>query len=192
MGPDGCGRRAGPYSPAGGMAGSTAISATDPSIVEWATGATIDRGLVEIDNPSLGYATYGGTNGSGSSQNNAPIGQPPQPQSTLLCRGPGPGRNRHAHLRPADYQRSGLRLRRLRQRLFRRAPWNGCKPAFVEVSSDGVNFFRFPSVSLTPTTTQVGSGGELDPTNLYDLAGKDPAATARRSTSASWPAFRRS
>jgi autotransporter-associated beta strand protein len=38
-----------------------------------------------------------------------------------------------------------------------------------------VNFFPFPSVSLTPTATQVGSYGELNPTNLYDLAGKDPA-----------------
>ena len=37
------------------------------------------------------------------------------------------------------------------------------------------DFFRFPSVSLTQTTTQVGSYGTLDPTNLYDLAGKDPA-----------------
>src|SRR5262249_24540781 len=48
------------------------------------------------------------------------------------------------------------------------------KPAFVEVSSDGVNFFAFPSVSLTSTASQVASGGTLDPTNLYDLAGKDP------------------
>ncbi|HEY2762023.1 MAG TPA: PEP-CTERM sorting domain-containing protein, partial [Pirellulales bacterium] len=44
--------------------------------------------------------------------------------------------------------------------------------AFVEVSSDGTNFFRFPSVSLTSTATQIGSFGALDPTNLYDLAGK--------------------
>ncbi len=43
---------------------------------------------------------------------------------------------------------------------------------FVDVSSDGVNFFRFPSVSLTDTSTQIGSFGLLDPTNLYDLAGK--------------------
>jgi len=42
----------------------------------------------------------------------------------------------------------------------------------VAVSSDGVNFFTFPDVSLTQTTTQVGSFGLLDPTNLYDLAGK--------------------
>jgi hypothetical protein len=44
--------------------------------------------------------------------------------------------------------------------------------AHVEVSSDGVNFFRFPSVSLTQTLTQVGGYGALDATNLYNLAGK--------------------
>lgn len=44
--------------------------------------------------------------------------------------------------------------------------------AFVDVSSDGVNFFRFPSVSLTQTSTQVGGFGLLDASNLHDLAGK--------------------
>ncbi len=42
--------------------------------------------------------------------------------------------------------------------------------AFVEVSSDGVNFFRFPCASLTPGV--VGETGGLDPTNLSGLAGK--------------------
>ena len=44
--------------------------------------------------------------------------------------------------------------------------------AFVEVSSDGVNFIRFPATSLTPTTQQVGSDGTLDATNINNLAGK--------------------
>jgi hypothetical protein len=44
--------------------------------------------------------------------------------------------------------------------------------ATVAVSSDGTNFFTFPDVSLTQTQTQVGAFGTLDPTNLYDLAGK--------------------
>ncbi|MES2569688.1 MAG: PEP-CTERM sorting domain-containing protein, partial [Verrucomicrobiota bacterium] len=44
--------------------------------------------------------------------------------------------------------------------------------AFVEVSSDGVNFVRFPSVSLTPANVQIGTFGSLDPTNLHNLAGK--------------------
>ena len=44
--------------------------------------------------------------------------------------------------------------------------------AFVEVSSDGVNFFRFPAVSLTPPGPQVGTFGALDPRDLDNVAGK--------------------
>jgi hypothetical protein len=44
--------------------------------------------------------------------------------------------------------------------------------AFVDVSSDGVDFFRFPSISLTQALTQVGGFGALDAGNLYNLAGK--------------------
>jgi PEP-CTERM motif len=43
----------------------------------------------------------------------------------------------------------------------------------VEVSTDGVTFVRFPSVSLTQTTTQIN--GTLDPTNVHNLAGKHAA-----------------
>ncbi len=42
--------------------------------------------------------------------------------------------------------------------------------AYVEVSSDGANFARFPSVSLTASAT--GPFGTLDPTNVFQLAGK--------------------
>lgn len=42
--------------------------------------------------------------------------------------------------------------------------------AFVEVSSDGVNFFRFPNASLTASA--VGAFGSVDPTNIDGLAGK--------------------
>ena len=42
--------------------------------------------------------------------------------------------------------------------------------AWVEVSSDGTHFFRFPGFSLTPSA--VGSFGTLDPTNIEGLAGK--------------------
>lgn len=46
--------------------------------------------------------------------------------------------------------------------------------AHVEVSSDGVNFFRFFSISLTQTTSQVLGYGTLNGTNLSNLAGKVP------------------
>jgi hypothetical protein len=42
--------------------------------------------------------------------------------------------------------------------------------AYVEVSSDGVNFARFPSESLTAAAT--GPYGMVDPTNVFNLAGK--------------------
>jgi len=42
--------------------------------------------------------------------------------------------------------------------------------AYVEVSSDGISFARFPSDSLTPAA--VGCYGTIDPTNVYNLSGK--------------------
>jgi len=42
--------------------------------------------------------------------------------------------------------------------------------AYVEVSSDGVNFLRFDSVSLTPAP--VSGFGNMDPTDIDGLAGK--------------------
>ena len=42
--------------------------------------------------------------------------------------------------------------------------------AYVEASSDGVNFVRFPSTSLTPAA--VGAFGSVNPTNVFNLAGK--------------------
>lgn len=41
---------------------------------------------------------------------------------------------------------------------------------YVEVSTDGVNFVRFPSISQT--SAQVGAYGTVDPTQVYNLAGK--------------------
>ena len=42
--------------------------------------------------------------------------------------------------------------------------------AYVEVSSDGTHFARFASRSLTPA--RVGDYGLIDPSNVYNLAGK--------------------
>jgi hypothetical protein len=42
--------------------------------------------------------------------------------------------------------------------------------AYVEVSSDGIHFARFPSISLTPSA--VGDYGSIDPTDVFNLAGK--------------------
>ena len=49
---------------------------------------------------------------------------------------------------------------------------------FVEVSSDGVNFVRFPAKSLTPTQEEVGSFDPVDTSLVYNLAGTAPAGYA--------------
>lgn len=46
--------------------------------------------------------------------------------------------------------------------------------AFVEVSTNGIDFARFPSVSLT--TDRVGRYGTIDVTDVFNLAGKHPNA----------------
>ncbi|MGA2071060.1 MAG: hypothetical protein ABSG97_06890 [Sedimentisphaerales bacterium] len=47
-----------------------------------------------------------------------------------------------------------------------------CDLGYVEVSSDGTHFARFPSVSLT--ASRVGAYGMVDITNVYNLGGKHP------------------
>jgi hypothetical protein len=47
-----------------------------------------------------------------------------------------------------------------------------CELAYVEVSSDGVHFARFPSVSLTPGPPTPFN--TIDIANIYNLAGKHP------------------
>lgn len=44
--------------------------------------------------------------------------------------------------------------------------------AFVEVSSDGVSYYRFPSVSNTQTSTQISNAGSVDASKIHNLAGK--------------------
>jgi hypothetical protein len=44
--------------------------------------------------------------------------------------------------------------------------------AFVEVSSDGWRYFRFPCHSLTDTINQTGAFGYTEPENINNLAGK--------------------
>ncbi|MCE5302958.1 MAG: DUF4465 domain-containing protein [Planctomycetaceae bacterium] len=147
--------RAGVYAPAAGVSGSTAISKDSDQFVEWASECTVTRGLQNISNPGLGYASYG-----------------------VASAGTGKADNGVVSLGDGGYA----------VLTFDRAITNGdgydfavfenafndtfLELAFVEVSTDGANYFRFPSVSQTSTDSQVGSFGSVDATNLYDLAGK--------------------
>jgi hypothetical protein len=153
----------GDFPPAAGQAGTTAISKDSAIIQSWATGIALQRGYVQINDTSVYYA---GTNlasfgqpsaalhaGGGTSTHVVSLGDGGMATLTfdrLIVNGPGP-----------DFAVFGNSISDSFLEL-----------AFVEVSSDGMNFSRFPAVSLTQNTTQTGATDELDPRNLHNLAGK--------------------
>lgn len=149
---------AGPYAPPAGEPNSTAIHMDDANFVGWAVGIIVERGYNDINNPNLGYASYGDDANALGKADGDPYGVVSLGDggvATLTFAYPITNGNSY------DFA------------VFENAFDDAfLELAFVEVSSDGNNFFRFDSVSLTPTNVQVGSFGTLDATNLRNLAGK--------------------
>jgi len=152
---------AGPYAPAAGLPGSTAIARDSAAIVGWASGyEDLVRGPVDISDIPSGFASFGaGTDALGPAD--AHVDSLP-----VVSLGDG-GRitltfaNPIANGSGADFA------------VFENGFDGFLELAFVDVSSDGTNFFRFPAFSLTPTTSQAPAFGQsIDPTNLHNLAGK--------------------
>jgi len=139
---------AGPYAPAAGQPGSTAVSGNDASIVGWATG----------------YLNYlPGTNVSSTFKTPQNALGPANPSSTVSL-----GDNGVITLTfgGAIFNGAGADFAVFENSFsdtFLELAW-------VEVSSDGTNFFRFPGFSST--ASPVSSFGSVDPTNLDGLAGK--------------------
>jgi hypothetical protein len=153
----------GSYDGAAGSPGSLAVAYTDPGIAGWATGFTdLVRGLAQIDTPGYGHASFGvgeytlgpvRRETSDDVYDVVSLGDGGRVTLTFVePLGDGPGWDFAVF--ENGFAGSFLEL------------------AFVEVSSDGVNFFRFDAYSETPTATQIGSFGVVDPTNLRNLAGK--------------------
>ena len=141
---------AGPFEPAAGQANSTAISKNDPAIVGWATGWKDYLPGAEVEatwqtpDKALGSAV-------GNSFDIVTLGRGGSITLTFdkpISNGPG-----------ADFS------------VFE----NGINDSFlelawVEVSSDGSTFSRFPGVSFT--ASPVGGFGSIDPTDIDGFASK--------------------
>ena len=145
----------GPYSPAANQLGTTAIHKDSSLFVGWVATAKIQRGKQNIEKTNSDTTSVG----SKSSANGIADGN-------VISLGDG-----------------GIATLQFTGTIF-----NGLGPdfavfenafnstflelAFVEVSSNGVDFFRFASQSLTDTNSSVGSFGSVEPTNVHNLAGK--------------------
>ena len=150
------------FAPPAGQEGTTAMHADSSAFVAWATGCVVERGPMRIDKPEQGLASYGiDADGIGfpDGQGLVSLGDGGNAVVTFaspICNGPGP-----------DFA------------VFENPLENAQQPGFfflelgfVEVSSDGVNYFRFPAVSLVSETPQVGSFGCVEPHLVHNLAGK--------------------
>ncbi|MEW6442978.1 MAG: putative metal-binding motif-containing protein [bacterium] len=148
---------AGPYT-------ETGIQNTSASIVGWADGYTdLIRGPMDIADPGGGTVTYGSplnAVGPASCSYTDVVSLGDDGEITMTFDPPitnGAG---------ADFA------------VFENSFYSGgnlfAELAFVEVSSDGVQFARFPGVSLT--SGPVDGYGTLDPTNVFNLAGKHPGS----------------
>ncbi|MGI9470903.1 MAG: DUF4465 domain-containing protein [Rubripirellula sp.] len=141
---------AGPYAPAAGEIGSRALANDDPAIVAWATeavsylpGGEVDAAF-QLPENALGSA-------EGTSSEVASLGR--GGEITLTFGAPiRDGLGDDFAVFENSFSDTFLEL------------------AFVEVSSDGVNFVRFENDSLTAEA--VDAFGAVDPTNVHNLAGK--------------------
>ncbi len=133
-----------------GTVGCQAISISNPNIVSWAKGVEVKRGFQGTS--STNYASYG--------KHYMAQGRPDSTTTSAISL----GRNGEAII---TFDRPIINGQGYDFAVFE----NGFTPnflelAFVEVSSDGVNYFRFPAISNSV------SEENIDPTLINNLAGK--------------------
>jgi len=143
------------YAPAVGQTGSTAIYKDSSIIIAWASQASISRGWQNISNQSLGKTTVGDQNSVIGKADNDVVslgdgGEAIIQFTTPISNGLGP-----------DF----AVFENAFDDLF-------LELAFVEVSSDGQHYYRFPAHSLTQANSQIGGFGQLQTTKINNLAGK--------------------
>jgi hypothetical protein len=144
------------YPPAVGQAGTTAMYKDSSAFIGWATQCSVVRGYQDISNLGGGLASTGDSlMATGPAGTNGVVSLGDGGYATLTFAWPltnGPGWDFAVFENSFDDYFLEL--------------------AFVEVSSDGMNFFRFPAHSLTDTMVQVAGFDSLDARLIDNLAGK--------------------
>ena len=144
------------FHPPAGVPGTSAMHADSSSFVAWANTCSVERGWVHYGIDSLGLMDTGlDEYGTGKALSNPTVSLGDGGIATLSFINPitnGEGYDFAVFENSFD----GLFL----------------ELAFVEVSSDGENFVRFPATTLADTSVAVGSFDLMDARNFNNLAGK--------------------
>ncbi len=150
------------FAPQAGLSGTTAIHKDSSVFVNWATGGTIKRGWKDISDQSLGLAEVGDESYIAGMAGNGIVSLGDGGVATVTFAKPiknGPGFDF------AVFENGFIDQTLKPGTAF-------LELAFVEVSSDGVNFFRFPAVSNNDTVAQLDAFEGIDAAKVNNLAGK--------------------
>ncbi len=142
------------YAPGVGEEGSTAIHKDSSIFIGWASSCIVERGWQQISDTSLGKATSGEPEMAVGKANGLSVVSLGDGGSATLTFALPIGNGEGFDFVVFENSFDGLFL----------------ELAFVEVSSDGENFVRFESNSLTDASSQ--KHDTLDPTLINNLAGK--------------------
>lgn len=156
---------AGPFPPAAGLPSSTAIAANNPAIAGWASsysnyiiGANVD---LQFQTPDLALGPAGNSNDNNSSTNSTN-------NNGFIFDIVSLGNNGSITLSFDQAITNGEGADFL---VFENSFSDTfLELAFVEVSSNGIDFVRFDNISLT--AAPVGAFGNIDTTNIFGYAGK--------------------
>ena len=152
----------GPFAPKADSAGTTAIGKDSSIVAAWATHCTVVRGPQHLPNSNSSLADVG-------SETSA-LGYPDGDVVSL-----GDGGSAIVEFLVPLSNHAGFDFAIFENGIIDQGNGNGnafLELAFVEVSSDGVNFFRFPNQSLTQTDSQTSPFGYTQASEVYNLAGK--------------------
>lgn len=148
------------FAPPAGQIGSTAIHTDSNCFISWAMNCSIQRGFVNISDTTLQYnnsvhASYGEETDAIGITDGIVVSLGDNGIASLEFDPPiSNGENWDFAVFENALNDTFLEL------------------AFIEVSSDGINYFRFPSTSLTQYQTQTPGFGDTDATKINNLAGK--------------------
>lgn len=146
------------FPPAADQEGTTALAKDDPSFINWATGIKISRGEQNIADDSLNFAAIGEPEFGLGSPDNQIVSLGDSGVAILTFEKPiQDGEGFDFAVFENGFPTFGGYFLEL---------------AFVEVSSDGVFFVRFPATSLTDTVHQLNTFDLVNPININNLAGK--------------------
>jgi len=155
------------FAPPVGFAGTTAIHKDSSIFIDWAKTAQITRGYIKISDTTI---TYEGDNFASFGTATSAIGK----ADGIDCVSLGDKGEAILTFDPPIANGEGYDFAVFENGFFN--PPNSemafLELAFVEVSSDGENFIRFPAISQTDFSEQLNAFATINCRNIYNLAGK--------------------